>query len=151
MKKLLARAFAALLVCAAFACATVGPAFAAETTLSVQTVDDNGLDISLSAANTDGSKFINPTDQRTFVVCSNTNGSTRTVTATAQTVSVTVPGFGSVAISDQASVVPITSGLTIIGPFPSSMFNDSSGYAHITYSATAGLSCGVAYLAAPAH
>lgn len=152
--KFLARIFAAALaVTAAFAVLVpvAAPAYAAENTLSVQTVDVNGLDIALSAANTDGSQFLNPSDQRTFVVCANSNGSTRTVTLETQVSSVAVPGFGSVTVTDQASVVPLSTGLTIIGPIPYAQFTDASGYAHITFSATAGLTCGVARLATAAN
>lgn len=143
-----ARLVAALLAAAVLCLAP--PVLAAETTLTVQTIDINGLDVSLSAANTDGSQFLNPSDERTFVICSNTNGSTRTVTAETQAASVQVPGYGAVALTDQASVVPATTGLTLIGPMPAAQFTDSSGYAHITFSATSGLTCAAVRLARPA-
>lgn len=116
-------------------------AVAQEATLSVQTIDINGLDVSLASANADGSKFLNPSDERTFMICANSNGSTRTVTAETQATSLSVPGYGTVTLTDQASVVPLSTGLTLIGPFPASQFNDSSGYAHVTYSAVSGLTC----------
>lgn len=131
------------------AIALPAPAHAVETTIVYQQVDINGLDIVLSAANTDGSKFLNPSDERTFLVCANSNGATRTVTVETQIATATLPGFGSVPLSDQAAVVPLTSGLTIIGPFPPAQFNDSSGYVHVTYSAVSGLTCGVARLSRP--
>lgn len=149
MKRLIGYFLAALAVVAAFTL-DVRVASASETTLAVQTVDINGLDIALTSANTDGSQFLNPSDQRTFIVCSNTNGSTRTVTLETQVSTVAVPGYGAITVTDQASVVPLTSGLTIIGPIPHAQFTDSNGYAHITFSATSGLSCGVARLVTPA-
>lgn len=127
------------------------PAHAVETTITAQTMDINGLDVVLASANTDGSKFLNPSDERTFVICANSNGSTRTVTAETVATSVNVPGYGALALTDQASVVPLTSGLTLIGPFPAAQFNDSDGYAHITYSAVSGLTCAVVRLARPAN
>ena len=125
------------------------PAAAAETTITYQQVDINGLDIVLSAANTDGSKFLNPTDERTFLVCANANAATRTVTVETQHATATLPGYGSIPLSDQAAVVPVTTGLTIIGPFPPSQFSDSSGYVHVTYSAVTDLTCGVGRLSRP--
>lgn len=149
MRRFLGYALAALAVMFTVT-AIAPPAYAVETELTVQTVDINGLDISLTAANTDGSKFLNPSDERTMLICSNTNGSTRTVTAETQASTVNVPGYGAVALTDQASVVPITSGLTIIGPFPAAQFNDSSGYAHVTFSAVTNLSCAAIRLVRPA-
>jgi hypothetical protein len=149
MRRFLGYALAALAVL--FTVNVLAPAaYAVETELTVQTIDINGLDITLAAANTDGSKFLNPSDERTVLICANSNGSTRTVTAETQAATLSVPGYGTVTLLDQASVVPITTGLTVIGPFPAAQFNDSSGYAHVTYSAVTGLTCGAARLVRPA-
>lgn len=131
--------------------AAPAPAFAQETTISAQTIDINGLDVALSAANADGSKFLNPSDERTLLICANSNGSTRTVTAETQATTLSVPGYGAVTLTDQASVVPLSTGLTLIGPFPAAQFNDSSGFAHVTYSAVSGLTCAAVRLARSAQ
>lgn len=139
-----------LALCVAAAALLTAPAaFAAENTLTVQVIDINGLDVSLSAANTDGSQFQNPSNERVMLICQNTNGSTRNVVAETQQATLNVPGYGTVTLSDQTSVVPATTGLTLIGPFPAAQFNDSSGYAHVTFSAVSGLSCAAVSLTRP--
>ena len=105
-----------------------------------------GLAVTFAAANTDGSKFLNPTDERTFIYVKNTNGATRTVTLETQRTSVSLPGLGAVPLADIAIVVAATTGEAIIGPIAPSQFNDSDGYAHITFSAVSGVTVAVVHM-----
>ena len=115
--------------------------------VSAQLIDlATGLDVVLSAvASTDGIKFKNPTDERTFVVFENTNGSTRT--AQAETVATSIQtAAGPVPLADKTRVIPATTGKVYWGPFPAAQFNDADGFVTITVSATAGLTAGVVRL-----
>lgn len=111
----------------------------AETTITPQTCALAGLDVVLAAANADGSKFANPTDERTFLLVENTNGATRNVVIETQATSVNVAGYGAQALVDKTVTVPATTGKTLIGPFPPGQFNDASGDVHITFSAVSGV------------
>lgn len=117
-----------------------------ETTIAVQEAVVAGLAVAFAAANADGSKFLNPTDERTYIHVKNTNGSDRTVTLETQRTSVSLPGLGAVPLSDKAVVVAATTGEQIIGPLPPSQFNDSDGYAHITFSAVTGVTIAVVHM-----
>jgi hypothetical protein len=111
----------------------------AETTITVQNCVLAGLNVTLAAANTDGSKFLNPTDERTFLLVENANAATRNVVIETQQTSVPVSGYGAVALADTTVTVPANTGKTLIGPFPAGQFNDADGYCHITFSAVTNL------------
>ncbi len=111
----------------------------AENTLVAQESVLAGVSLTLAAGNADGSKFLLRSDERTFILAENTNGSDRTITLVKQRSSVNMPGFGAVALADTAIVIPATTGKKLIGPIPYSVYADSDGYAHITFSAVTGL------------
>lgn len=108
----------------------------AETTITKQTIVYTGITPTLAAANADGSKFINT--GKTFIHAKNTNGAIRTITVQAQVGS---PPLGT--DQDIAVVIPITTGEKIFGPFPKKYYDDSTGYAHMTYDAVADLTVAV--------
>lgn len=118
----------------------------AENTLTVQEVTPAGLVMTFAAANTDGSKFACPTDQRTCLRVKNSNGSTRTVTLVAQKTTQNLPGSGVTPIPDKVVTIPANTGDMEIGPIPTD-YVDSSGFAHVTFSATAGLTVGAFHMA----
>jgi hypothetical protein len=109
-------------------------------TLSVQNLALSGLQYSFASAASGGDVFAN--DGKTFVLITNGNASTRTATFDVPTAneSVSVQGLGPVSIADTAITVPgsgTNGGRIMVGPFPPSRFNNSSGQVSITYSDSA--------------
>lgn len=102
-------------------------------TLTVQNVSLDGLAFTTASAGASGDVFNNPNDERTFFYVSNGSGGSINVTFTAQGTSVNASGYGTVDISD--TVVAIANGAAeMVGPFPSSRFNNSSGNVAVSYS-----------------
>ncbi len=91
--------------------------------------------VTFAAASSGGDVF--PNDGKTLFVIVAT--ATRTVTATAQDTTATVPGFGACTKADAVQSVEINT-TDVMGPFPVSAFNNSSGQVAITYDNEAGLS-----------
>ena len=110
-------------------------------TLTVQTSDSDGLIPTYNSVAAGGDQFRNTGDVVLYI--KNVNAATRTVTVTAQTSSVDIPRFGTVAIADAAVTVSATTGEQFLGPFPAAVFNDGSNNAQITYSAATGLTVAV--------
>lgn len=81
---------------------------------------------------TDTYQFTN--EGRVFLHFKKTGAGACTVTITTQG---TMQGF---AIADLTFTVPATTGDAMVGPFPASLFNDSSGLVNFTISDTVGLS-----------
>lgn len=100
------------------------------TTLSVQQIDRTGLTPSFSAANSDGSYVAN--DGKVFIEVKNSDTSDHTVTIA------TPNQVDGLAIADLTVTVP-ASGDKMIGPFPPSVYNNSSGYITVTYSSVTGM------------
>ena len=100
--------------------------------LTVTTTDRDGDDIQtlLTAAAAGGDSFAN-TGKELFIA-SNANASSYTVTFATQE---TVDGL---AVSDQSITVAQNEEF-IVGPFPISIYNDSSGLVQVTYSAVTDL------------
>ena len=107
-------------------------------TLTVQTIDRDGVVPAYVAADVGGDEFANE-GRLTFVYVKNTDASPRTVTFVTQK---TVDGE---AIDDKDVVVAATSEEPI-GPFPSSIYDDASGNVQITYSAIVNLTIAVLQL-----
>lgn len=81
---------------------------------------------------TDTYQFTN--DGRALLHIKKTGAGAATITVTTQG---TVQGF---AIADVTFTIPATTGDQFAGPFPASLFNDSSGLVNFTLSDTVGLS-----------
>lgn len=85
----------------------------------------------MTAAVADGHMFAN--DGMTTIVFNNTNASPRTVT-------IQTPGnVDGLAIAELTITVPATNGRIYAGTFPRSVYNQTTGYVYVDYSATAGL------------
>lgn len=103
-------------------------------TLSIQSGNnEQGVSLTMSNAAGGGDQFLNTGRERLIV--HNGDASAKTVTITAQSTSATLSGYGTVTKADTALSVA-AGAVAVIGPFPKPAFNDVSGYAQITYSAT---------------
>lgn len=103
-------------------------------TLTVYDAQEGG-GITFTAAASGGDVF--PNDGKTIFVIYNANaGASRTVTFTAQDTTAFAPGFGAVTKSDATEVVEQAS-VDVMGPFPTSAFNNASGQAVVTYTDSA--------------
>ncbi len=103
-------------------------------TLTVQDSPEAG-GLSFTAAASGGDVF--PNDGKTLLLILNTNaGSPRTVTVTAQDTTATVPGFGACTKADAVQAVEQAT-LDVMGPFPTTAFNNASAQAVVTYSDSA--------------
>lgn len=99
-------------------------------TLTVQAAAESG-GISFTAASGGGDVFAN--GSRVLLVIANGDVSAKTVTVTAQSTSATKEGYGTVTKAN--AVQSVEAGTTdIMGPFPASAFNNSSGQCAVTYS-----------------
>lgn len=106
----------------------------ARTALSVQQIARSGLEPAYSAANADGHSVVND-GKLTFVHVKNGSGSS---------INVTIATPGSVdgnAIADKVVAVPAGEE-RIIGPFPTSWYNQSDGTVHVDFSAVTAVTCG---------
>lgn len=108
--------------------------------LTVQSFDESGTALTMSAASSGGDQFSNTGKQ--MVVIHNTDASSKTVTVVAQNTEYTKPDIGVVTKSSQQLSVP-ASGIGIIGPFPINPYNDSNRNVQITYSAVTGVNVAV--------
>ncbi len=103
-------------------------------TLTVQDSPEAG-GLSFTAAASGGD--VVPNDGKTILLILNVNaGSVRTVTVTAQDTTANAPGFGAVTKADAVRAVPLAS-LDVMGPFPTTAFNNASGQFVVTYSDSA--------------
>ena len=102
-------------------------------TLTVQASPEAG-GMTMAAAAAGGDVFPNDGKTLFFVIAR----AARTVTATAQDTSATVPGFGACTKADVVQAVEINT-MDAMGPFPTTAFNNSSGQVAITYSDEADL------------
>lgn len=102
------------------------------TALTPQVAVDTGLNLSLSAANTDGHSF--KADPRCVLVVANASGGAVTVTVPT---SDTVRGL---AIEDRTVSVP-ASQTRYIGPFGDHYTEDATGDVNINFSAVASVTC----------
>jgi hypothetical protein len=110
-------------------------------TLTVQTFDEAGQDLTLSAAAGGGDEFANTGKE--LLVIHNGDASSKTVTITAQTTSFEDQEMGNAVKSNQQVIVSANNGVAIIGPFSRRAFNDSGGKVQITYSAVTSLEVAV--------
>jgi hypothetical protein len=117
----------ALVAIALFLCASVASA----ATLTVQTIASSGITPTYAAAAAGGDKCVN--DGRTYIEIKNSHAANAyTVTFDAQATS-----YGET-ITDRA--VTVAAGTTVVrkmGPWPTAVFSDSSGFLNWTYTGTA--------------
>jgi hypothetical protein len=107
-------------------------------TLSVQSSVFGGLNYTLGSAST-ADVFAN--DGATFLIFSNANASSRTLTIAANDAD--KPGFGTIAVPDTVVTLPgsgTNGGRAIVGPFPPDRFNNSSGQVSYTLDDATGMS-----------
>jgi hypothetical protein len=103
-------------------------------TLSVQEIDQDGLEATFAAVAGGGDQFLN--SGKEFIEIVNDDASDKTLTIVSQ---ITISGL---AVSDQTVVV--TAGeRRHVGPFATGTFNDSSGYVQLTYSAATSVTIAV--------
>lgn len=109
-------------------------------TISEQTFDEAGTDLTLTAAASGGDDFANQGQQ--FLVIKNGDASSKTVTVTAQNTSFESSTYGN-AVKENQSLAVAAGSVGVMGPFPVQAFNDSNGKAQITYSAVTSLEVAV--------
>lgn len=119
--------------------------------LTVQNAAFTGINHTYAAADVAGDSFLNPDDNRTFVMFKNSNATARTLTIAGNATS--KPGFGDISAADMGETVTIpgsgtNGGECMVGPFPAGRFNDSNGRVNMTYSAVTGLTVSVIKLPA---
>ncbi len=110
----------------------------AATSLTVQTMTKNGVNtsrVSGGISSTETYKFRNDGD--TFLLFEKTASGTASVFFGVTT---TVAGLS---VSSLTVTVPATAGDVAVGPFPTRIFNDSSGDVSFTVSETGGLSLAI--------
>lgn len=109
-------------------------------TLSTQSFDEAGNDLTMSAASAGGDEFSN--DGRKFLVIYNGDASSTDVTITAQNTSFEDERYGNSVKEDQT--LTVSAGNTaIMGPFPTKAFNDSNNNAQVTYTSVTSLEVAV--------
>ncbi len=106
-------------------------------TLTVYDSPEGG-GVTFAAASSGGDVF--PNDGKTLFVIVAT--AARTVTATAQDTTATVPGFGACTKADAVQAVEINT-TDVMGPFPTTAFNNASGRVAIGYSSVTDLTIAV--------
>ena len=99
-------------------------------TLAVSNASEGG-GLALVSANAGGDVF--PNDGKTVFLVWSDHSSAQTVTVTAQDTTANAPGFGAVTKADAVSSVEATS-VDVMGPFPTTAFNNASGQCVVTYS-----------------
>ena len=103
-------------------------------TLTVQDSPEAG-GVTFAAATAGGD--VMPNDGKTLLLVLNIHASlARTVTVTAQDTTATAAGFGAVTKADAVQAVE-TATLDVLGPFPTTAFNNASAQAVVTYSDSA--------------
>lgn len=98
-------------------------------TLTVYDAQEAGGITFTSAA---GGGDVFPNDGKTVLVIFNDDSSASEVTITAQDTTAFAPGFGAVTKASVTQDVEATS-VDVMGPFPTSAFNNASGQVAVTY------------------
>lgn len=100
------------------------------TTLTVTTIDRDGVAMDFTVNATAADKFLN--DGKTLLAVVNTDGSPHTVNVAGAT---TLDGL----TIGPRTIVVAAGAYVYAGPFPMSRHNDADGYVNLTYSATTGM------------
>lgn len=106
-------------------------------TITVTPVNRTGVDpiAALVAASAGGDNFTNTGVE--YALFKNTDAGAVTVT---EVIQATVDGQ---AVTSRTFVVPATTGYTMVGPFPTSSYNDGNGRMNFTYSGVTALKIAV--------
>lgn len=99
--------------------------------LTIQVIDEDGLEASYAAASGGGDSAANGKGD-VVLHAKNASGGALTVTVTAQSTTRSVAGYGDLTKGDASVSVP-AAGEAFLGPFPRDAFNDASGDIAITY------------------
>lgn len=101
--------------------------------LTVSSVDRNGVDLAagLVAAAGGGDSF--PNTGTELLVIQNTSGSIITVTMVIQST------VDAQTVTSRTFTVAATTGLKIVGPFPTTIYNDTNSRVNLTYSGVTNL------------
>lgn len=114
--------------------------------LSIQTISQAGLAVSLAAASAGGDAFQNPNDESTFLEINNGSGGSITATITPPNPNYRVPGVGPAVVAALAVSVPAGASRRI-GPFPAGVWNDQNGNVNVAYSGVTSVTVGAVRLA----
>ena len=107
--------------------------------LSIQTIAETGTAVTLASAAGGGDTFAN--DGNTFVIVTNGSGSSINVTFTVVNGTFTSKQTGILTKSD--NVVAVGAGATrYIGPFPTGVYNSTSGTVAVSYSSATSVTVG---------
>ena len=104
-------------------------------TLAVQDAPEGGRVTFVPAT---GGGDVVPNDGKTVLVFWNDDASLAIVTVTAQDTTANAPGFGAVTKADAVKSIAANTA-DVMGPFPTTAFNNSSGQIVVTYSSVTDL------------
>lgn len=104
-------------------------------TLTVQDAAEGG-GITFQAAS--GGGDVAPNDGKTVLVFWNDDSSLSIVTITAQDTTANAPGFGAITKADAVKSIAADTA-DLMGPFPTTAFNNASGQIAVTYSSVSDL------------
>lgn len=110
-------------------------------TLTAQTYDESGTDLTMAAAASGGDQFANTGKEELVIV--NNDTASKTVTITAQNTSFEDNEYGNAVKQNQSVTVSASGGVAKMGPFPRRAFNDSNNNVQVTYSAVTSLEIAV--------
>ncbi len=114
--------------------------------LTLQTLDETGLDPTLSNSDVGSGDTVKNIGGDVFLYFINLSGSdSATVTITAQETSTTKPSFGPVTKANIVLTLALGTD-KMVGPFPRKAFNDASGNVNIAYTGVAAADVDVAAL-----
>ena len=105
-------------------------------TLTIQQILKTGLEPTYAAVAAGGDEFVND-GKDTFLHIKNTNAASRILTIVTQA---TVDGE---AVADKTVTVPDTTGDKMVGPFPTSWYNDSASKVQLTYESEVGVTIAI--------
>lgn len=128
MKRIIITGGAMMLCVAAIFVLLVSVSSATGTTISVQPVVLTGLTPVYSTSVTAGLQFVN--DGRVMVHAKNASASTVYMTVTS------TYSENGLALADVYVTLAADTGESMVGPFPTKLFNNSSGYVQVDFSAT---------------
>ncbi len=104
-------------------------------TLAVQDAPEAGGVTYVTAA---GGGDVVPNDGKTILVFWNDDSALAVVTVTAQDTTANAPGFGAVTKADAVKSIAANTA-DVLGPFPTTAFNNASGQIVVTYSSVTDL------------
>lgn len=133
----------------ALALLVAAPAFAVETTLTVQSVAETAATLTLASADTSNGNRYRNDQEDVLVVLQNTDGSnSATVTFDAVVTSIDDSVLGTITKTDQA--VSLAAGaIKVLGPLPRKIFNTSSEYVNMAITGSGASSVKIGVMKSP--